>query len=97
MSRVDATIDEARLAALAGRLGVQARQLLTAAARLAQADPARAADPSFRQRVLDDARNESAAAEHAARLMLTPIAQYSVNELDRLFASLWPETAGLDE
>jgi len=96
MNSTAATIDEARLAALARRLGMPARQLLIAAARIAQADPARAADPAFRQRVLDGARNESTVAEDAARLMLTPIAEYSINELDRLFASLWPE-AGQDE
>lgn len=98
MSTAPGTIDEARLAALAGRLRVSARQLLIAAARIAQADPARASDPVFMRRVLEDARNDSAAAETAARLLLTPVADYSINELDRLFAALWPESvAGKDE
>jgi hypothetical protein len=98
MSTPVGTIGEARLAALAGRLGVSARQLLIAAARIADAEPACANDPAFVRRVLEDARNDSTAAEAAARLLLTPVADYSINELDRLFAGLWPDAvAGQDE
>ena len=94
MNEATGSLDEERLAALSLRLGIPARRLLVAAARLAQAEPARAADPAFRERVLADARNGgSAAAETAANLLLTPVADFSTNEVERLFASIWPETA----
>lgn len=92
MSLPDATLDPARLLALSHRLGIAARQLLVAAARLAEADPRVASDPVYRQRVLRDARNESPSAEAAARLLLTPMPDYSINEVDRLFASIWPDS-----
>jgi hypothetical protein len=88
-----ATLDTERLAELSRRLGIPARQLLVAAARLAEANPELANDPAYRQRVLQDARNESADAEAAAQLLLTPIPDYAINELDRLFASIWPDSA----
>ena len=93
MSPPDATLDDARLAALSRRLGISARQLLIAAARLAGADPKLANDPAYRQSVLRDARNESPSAEAAARLLLTPMPDYAINEVDRLFASIWPDSA----
>jgi hypothetical protein len=83
--------DEPQLSELAQRLGIPARQLLIAAARLAQADPAQASDPAFRERVLRDARNESPSAELSARLLLTPLSDYAIGELDGLFAEIWPE------
>ena len=91
MSQTAPTPDDARLSELSRTLGVPARQLLIAAARLATADPQRANDPAYRQRVLQDARNESGSAEAAARLLLTPIGDYAINEVDRLFASIWPD------
>lgn len=93
MSAPVATIDDERLTALSVRLGIPARQLLIAAARLAQAERALSNDPAYRERVLQDAKNQSAAAESAARLLLTPPPDYSTDELDRLFAGLWPESA----
>ena len=84
--------DEQQISELARRLDIPARQLLIAAARLAQADPAQANDPAFRERVLRDAKNESPGAELAARLMLTPLSDYAIGELDGLFAEIWPET-----
>lgn len=89
MNAPSGTLDGAQLAALSRRLGMSARQLLIAAARLAQA-PERAADPAYRERVLRDARDESPAAEEAARLLLTPVPDYAINELERLFAGIWP-------
>ena len=89
MNAPSGTLDEAALAALSRRLGISARQLLIAAARLAQA-PERAADTEYRERVLRDAREESAAAESAARLLLTPVQDYAINEIERLFAGIWP-------
>ena len=83
------TLDEAQLASLSQRLGIPARQLLIAAARLAE-NPDRAADPAYRDRVLRDAREESPAAESAARLLLTPVPDYAINEVERLFAGIWP-------
>ena len=93
MSQPDATLDDARLSALSSRLGIPARQLLIAAARLAAVDPRVASDPAYRQRVLLDAQNESPSAEAAARLLLTPMPDYAINEVDRLFASIWPNSA----
>jgi hypothetical protein len=89
MSASDAPFDEARLAALSRRLGIPARQLLIAAARLAES-PERAADPAFRERVLSDARDRSRSADASARLLLTPVPDYAINELDRLFETIWP-------
>jgi hypothetical protein len=93
VSLPDATFDATQLAALSRRLGIPARQLLIAAARLANADAKLASDPAYRDSVLRDARNRSESAEAAARLMLTPLPDYALNEVDRLFASIWPETA----
>jgi hypothetical protein len=87
------TFDTAQLAALSHRLGIPARQLLIAAMRLAQAEPERAADPAYRKRVLLEASQENAAAEASARLLLTPLSDYAIDEVDRLFAGIWPETA----
>jgi hypothetical protein len=93
MSLPDATLDDARLAALSRRLGIPVRQLLIAAARLAEADPKLANDPEYRQSVLQDARNERPSADAAAQLLLTPMPDYALNEVDRLFASIWPDSA----
>lgn len=92
MSASAERFDDKQLSALALRLGIPARQLLIAAARLAQAEPARAHDPVFRERVLREARNGSPSAEIAARLLLTPLSDYAIGELDGLFAEIWPQT-----
>jgi hypothetical protein len=89
MSAPDARIDAPRLAALSRRLGIPARHLLIAAARLAE-QPERAGDPEFRERVLRDARDRSRSAEASARLLLTPVPDYAIDELDRLFETIWP-------
>jgi hypothetical protein len=88
----DATFDEARFAALAERLGIPARQLLIAAARLAESG-IDVADSACVDRLLEDARNGSAAADEAARLLLTPIGDYAINEVQVLFAGIWPGSA----
>ena len=92
MSAPEAGLDALRLAALSRRLGIPARQLLIAAARLAER-PERAADPEFRARVLRDARDRSGAAEASARLLLTPVPDYAIDEVDRLFETIWPGSA----
>jgi len=92
MSTMAAAVDASQLAALSERLGIPARQLLIAAARLAEAEPQRRNDPAYLRRVLDDAKHADAAAQSSAELLLTPIAEYAINDLDRLFASIWPET-----
>lgn len=92
MNAPTGTLDEAQLAALSQRLGISARQLLIAAARLAE-DPDRAGDPAYLNRVLQDARAESPPAESAARLLLTPVPDYAINEVERLFAGIWPGSA----
>ena len=89
MSAPDASFDAPRLAALSRRLGIPARQLLIAAARLAE-QPERAADPEFRERVLRDARARSRSADASARLLLTPVPDFAIDELDRLFETIWP-------
>lgn len=89
MSASDAGIDAARLAALSRRLGIPARQLLIAAARLAD-NPGRANDRAYRESVLRDARDGSRAAEASARLLLTPVSDVAIDELDRLFETIWP-------
>jgi hypothetical protein len=81
--------DDAKIAALSRRLGIPARQLLIAAARLAEA-PERARDPAFRARIVADARTCNADAEHSARRLLTPLPDYALDEVDRLFAGIWP-------
>jgi hypothetical protein len=95
MSVPGAGIDAKRLGELAARLGVAPRQLLIAAARLA-ADPERAGDPAFRERVLADARAAIPAAEAAARVLLAPLETFAVEEVERLFAQIWPANARND-
>ena len=96
MSGSDGTLDETQLAALSLKLGVSPRQLLVAAARLAEnADCAH--DPAYRARVVADACAGSPDAEAAARLLLTPFADYAMNEIDRLFEGIWPEARRKDE
>jgi len=98
VSEESAAIDPERLDALSRRLGIPARTLLVAAARLAEAGAEQAADPAFIARVLADAREGSGAAgKTAENLLLTPVADFSTNEVERLFASLWPETARRQE
>jgi hypothetical protein len=92
MSTMAAPVDAQQLAALSDRLGIPARQLLIAAARLAEAEPQFRDDPDYLRRVLDDAKHADAAAQSSAQLLLTPIADYAINDLDRLFAGIWPET-----
>lgn len=95
MSAPDAPFDAPRLAALSQRLGIPARQLLIAAARLAE-QPERASNPAFRERVLRDARDRSRSAEASASLLLTPVPDYAIDELDRLFATIWPASSPQD-
>ena len=90
MSAPDARIDAPRLAALSRRLGIPARQLLIAAARLAEQPGRATADHEFRDRVLRDARAHSRSADASARLLLTPVPDYAIDELDRLFETIWP-------
>ena len=92
MSGTEARIDAPRLAALSRRLGIPARQLLIAAARLAE-NPERSADPAFRETVLRDARDRSRPADASARLLLTPVPDVAIDELDRLFETIWPGSA----
>lgn len=89
MSAPDAAFDAPRLAALSRRLGIPARQLLIAAARLAE-HPERASDAAFRETILRDARDRSRSAEAAAQLLLTPVSDFAIDELDRLFETIWP-------
>jgi hypothetical protein len=96
MSVSGADIDAKRLGDLAARLGVPARQLVIAAARLA-ADPGRAADPAFRARVLADARAAVPSAEASARVLLAPLETFAVDEVDRLFAEIWPADAARND
>ena len=96
MSMPGADIDAKRLGDLAARLGVSPRQLVIAAARLA-ADPGRADDPAFRARVLSDARDASPAAEASARVLLAPLETFAVDEVDRLFAEIWPADAARND
>ena len=84
--------DDARLAALSRRLGIPARRLLIAAARLAEAGDRRI-DPALRAQLLADARAGNADAERSARRLLTPLPDYAIDEVDRLFAGIWPEAA----
>lgn len=90
MSGIAAPIDTAELAALSERLGIPARQLLIAAARLAELDAGLQRDPAFVQSVLDDARRHDASAHACAQMLLTPPAGYAIDDLDRLFATIWP-------
>ena len=89
MNRTQALVDTAQLAALSDRLAISPHRLLIAAARLAQAEPHRRNDPVYLRQVLEEARHADPASESAARLLLTPAADYAINDLDRLFASIW--------
>ncbi|MBO9661411.1 hypothetical protein [Dokdonella sp.] len=82
-------LDTARLDTLARRLGLAPRQLALAAARLAHDE---AAGAQRRRAVLAEAHAPTAAMEHVASLMATPIAGYALDEVDRALASLWPTT-----
>lgn len=78
--------DTARLDALARRLGLAPRQLALAAARLARDE---SADAQRRRAVLAAARVPTAAMEHVASLMTTPIAGFALDEVDRALAALF--------
>lgn len=79
-------IDAGHIEALARRLGVEPRQLVLVAARLAREDaPAPGADA-----VLATARRPSTAARHAAELMTTPVAGFALDDVDRALAATWP-------
>ncbi|MGH8172692.1 MAG: hypothetical protein ACREPX_06070 [Rhodanobacteraceae bacterium] len=90
MSGMPAPIDASELAALSEGLGISARQLLIAGARLAEMDAAQRNDPECLLRVLDDAKRGDADANASAQMLLTPIAGYAIDDLDRLFATIWP-------
>lgn len=77
--------DTSRLDALARRLGLAPRQLALAAARLARDE---SAGEQRRRAVLAAAQVPTAAMEHVAALMTTPIAGFALDEVDRALAAL---------
>lgn len=85
--------DAQRFSALAAAFGTSPRHLLVAVARLAR-DGAMV-DPARRTRAVADARSELGAAEGVAALLLTPIASFAMDELDRALANLWPARSDL--
>lgn len=85
--------DAQRFSALATALDTPPRHLLVAAARLARGDAM--ADPAHRAQAVADARGALGAAEGVAALLLTPIASFAMDELDRALANLWPARSDL--
>ncbi len=85
--------DAQRFSVLAAALDTPPRHLLVAAARLAR-DGA-IVDPAHRARVVADARGGLGAAEGVAALLLTPIASFAMDELDRALANPWPARSDL--
>ncbi len=83
MSAPSGTLDEAQLAALSQRLGISARQLLIAAARLARTIPSAPPIPRTAIACSRTRATKAPAAESAARLLLTPVPDYAINEVDR--------------
>lgn len=80
-------LDARRVAALAQRLGIEPRQLVLAAARLAQA-PAADVDG-----VLAAAHAPGGRARHLADLMATPLAGFAQDDVDRALAAALPRDA----
>lgn len=85
--------DAQRFSALAAALCTPPRHLLVAAARLAR-DGAMV-DPVHRSLAVADARGALGAAEGVAALLLTPIASFAMDEVDRALANLWPARSDL--
>lgn len=79
-------VDAKPIEALARRLGVEPRQLVLAAARLARED----VSATRVDAVLATARRPSTAARHVAELMATPVAGFALDDVDRALAATWP-------
>lgn len=80
-------VDAQALAALGRRLGRSPRQVLVAAARLAQATRA---DGATSREILAAVDFSAHAGAQVAALLLTPIASFALDETDAALASLWP-------
>ena len=89
--------DEPRIAALAHALELPPRHLLVAAMQLARADAADSANKAGRRRhAIAQVCAAPPAAEVVAALLLTPIASYAQDDIDRALASLWPVLRSAD-
>jgi hypothetical protein len=89
--------DAPRIDALARALELSPRQLLVAAMRLARADAADSANEAERRRrALAQVCVAPPATEAVAALLLTPIASYAQDDIDRALANLWPVLPSAD-
>ena len=84
------TFDAQHIGALAHALELSPRQLLVAAMQLARADAVDSANELEQCRqAIADLRASPSATEAAAALLLTPIASYAQDDIDRALANLW--------
>ena len=86
--------DAPRIDALAGALDLSPRQLLVAALQLADAEVANADER--RRDVIAQIRAAPHASEAVAALLLTPIASFAQDDIDRALTDLWPAAAAAE-
>lgn len=83
-------LDAARIDALARELALSPRELLVAALRLACADAAGANTDERQRHAIAAVRAAPDESEAVAALLLTPIASFAKDDIDRALATLWP-------
>jgi hypothetical protein len=90
--------DALRIGALARALDLSPRQLLVAAMQPGNASAADSTNEAERLRqAIAQVRAAPRATEAAAALLLTPIASFARDDIDRALAGLWSAVASADD
>jgi hypothetical protein len=86
-------IDAKRIGELARALRIGPRELGVVAIRLAASGSGAAADA---RRMLASTRTSSSAVQTAAALLMTPLASFAQDDVDRALAAAWPAHVDAD-